>query len=1064
MRRLPSAWLPLLALAVLVGSGCAEPPEVRKGKALERGRQYLEARKLNEAVIEFQNALQADRDFVPALHGLGRAYAAKYWFLDAVRELGRARGLAPDSLEIAADLGRALLEVGEWDEAGRQAEAILARSPQDGIGLFIRAGVLLGRGKFGEALAALAGAPASFPGAELARAEALFGLGKTDQAEQVLRGLLARDPRDARSLAGLGVVHLSRKNYAEAARLYAQARDLQPEDPRIRLGLAAALARLGKLREAIAELEQVSPRARTGGVVRALGSYYLLADRPVEAVQLLAPVVTQLPRHTAARFLLGLAYLAAGEAHRALTEFSELERQLPKDPAVQLRLAQAEARLGQAEGALARLEPIASAMKEAPEYHVERGRALVLTGRLPEALRAAQTAQRLAPRLPQPYLLLGEIRSQQGDLRGAREHFAKAAEVDAGFLQARLALGRVLLAQGEGEAALREFDAAVRTAPHSLLAAREKVRGLLEQGRPADAIAFVRQAVKADPRSPGFHALLGALHLGQRQLGEAQQAYRQELDVSSRSIESRMGLATIALLRGREEDAVAELQHVVRLRADHPAAVLLLASLLGKQGRADLAVPVVEAAAMANPRDAAFALTRGDLYLKTGRYEEAIAVMTETLARTPGLARAQLIRAQAHLGKNDPEAALRDLDHLARGVAVSAEVHYFRAHAHAAAGRMPQAQAAYREALRLDPRMEAARLELAALSGQPVDEPTLRQQVEALRVAARKDPKNVLLRESLARALFLRGEIQGAQAELQQILAVAPLHMGANFLTARTLLHQGKAEEAARYLEAVLRSNPAHVESLLLLARHLESRGQLVEASAHLETALRTDPNVAEARYRLGRLYARTGRLDEALTMARDLQQSPAGVVPGRLLAGLVLLEQGRAREAREAFAAVLAQKPDLAEAHRGLGQAWEALQQPEKAMESYRRALALDGGDAVALNNLAWVLAEQGRDLGQALAMATRAAGIAPRSPEVLDTLGWIHYRRGAYAEAERVLARAAELAPGKAAIHYHLGLTYQRLGKKHDAVSTLRRAASLDPALAAREKIGDLIRELGG
>src|SRR5215467_11106216 len=103
-----SGVLLLAGLLLLGGIGCAPSPEAKKLKAVERGEQYLKKGKLNEAVIEFRTALQIDQNFVPAAQGLGRAYAAKSWYGDAVREFQRSQKLSPDSLSLAIDLGRAL--------------------------------------------------------------------------------------------------------------------------------------------------------------------------------------------------------------------------------------------------------------------------------------------------------------------------------------------------------------------------------------------------------------------------------------------------------------------------------------------------------------------------------------------------------------------------------------------------------------------------------------------------------------------------------------------------------------------------------------------------------------------------------------------------------------------------------------------------------------------------------------------------------------------------------------------------------------------------------------------
>ena len=141
-----------------------------------------------------------------------------------------------------------------------------------------------------------------------------------------------------------------------------------------------------------------------------------------------------------------------------------------------------------------------------------------------------------------------------------------------------------------------------------------------------------------------------------------------------------------------------------------------------------------------------------------------------------------------------------------------------------------------------------------------------------------------------------------------------------------------------------------------------------------------------------------------------------------------------------------------------------EAQGQMDRAIESYRKALSLNGNDVVSLNNLAWILLETKNRPDEALPLATKADQLAPRSGEVADTLGWVQYRRGAYVEAEKTLNRALERLPNNAQVQYHLGMTFAKLGKRNDAVSSLRRAAQLDPKLGQAAKIADLIKELGG
>jgi tetratricopeptide (TPR) repeat protein len=147
----------VLALALAGAVACTQSPEAKKQKAVERAESFLKEGKANEAIIELRNALQIDKDYVPALRALGRAYAAKAWYGDAIRELSRAQKGAPDSVPIAIDLGRAQVESGGLAEAEKQANFVLSREPQNAAALHIRAATRLGEGKADEALTILDG-------------------------------------------------------------------------------------------------------------------------------------------------------------------------------------------------------------------------------------------------------------------------------------------------------------------------------------------------------------------------------------------------------------------------------------------------------------------------------------------------------------------------------------------------------------------------------------------------------------------------------------------------------------------------------------------------------------------------------------------------------------------------------------------------------------------------------------------------------------------------------------------------------------------------------------------
>jgi hypothetical protein len=81
-------------------------------------------------------------------------------------------------------------------------------------------------------------------------------------------------------------------------------------------------------------------------------------------------------------------------------------------------------------------------------------------------------------------------------------------------------------------------------------------------------------------------------------------------------------------------------------------------------------------------------------------------------------------------------------------------------------------------------------------------------------------------------------------------------------------------------------------------------------------------------------------------------------------------------------------------------------------ALQAYEAALVVEPRFAGPANNLALLLSTQGDDAG-ALNFALRAQALAPQDPHILDTVGWILFKRGEYQRALNTLTESARLLP---------------------------------------------------
>ncbi len=113
------------------------------------------------------------------------------------------------------------------------------------------------------------------------------------------------------------------------------------------------------------------------------------------------------------------------------------------------------------------------------------------------------------------------------------------------------------------------------------------------------------------------------------------------------------------------------------------------------------------------------------------------------------------------------------------------------------------------------------------------------------------------------------------------------------------------------------------------------------------------------------------------------------------------------------------------------LGDAYHELGDLHKAYRQYGKALRLDPNNAVVLNNYAYYLSEEGKELEKAAGMSRRANELSPSNATYLDTEGWILYLLGRYEEARTVMQQAVSFdRTGSPVLLFHYGEILYALG----------------------------------
>jgi tetratricopeptide (TPR) repeat protein len=699
-------------------------------------------------------------------------------------------------------------------------------------------------------------------------------------------------------------------------------------------------------------------------------------------------------------------------------------------------------------------------------------------------LNAAQVTPRDAEvryQLARAYLAGGDLRKGVASLREALELNPKhgGAQFRLAQLEAETDVPELL-----HEAQLR-FQSLLQNAPDNSDALYELALTELKLGTPGDAMQNLELALSAAPDDLIFTVTLAEAKMQQKDYKGAEQTLKSACEKSPKSADAAVILGRFYTIQKRYPEAEREFQRALTITSDHKAALLNLAMLqqqtgrkqeaeqnyqrlasfpdkkvnpdyaifLMQEGRKEEAVREFDRLARQDPDDRMARTRLISAYRASNRLAEADKVLAEALKKNPKDVDALLERGELLIGAkkySDAEADLNKVLHLHPD---SPEVHYAMAKLYQIIGRAQMERQEFNECLRLNPFLLAVRLEAA---------------------------KALVADDEGAAALALLDETPQNQRDLLSILqqrnwallatkqeAAAQKGVERGLATARTpdLLAQdaflkisGKRYvEARQPLHEALSRSPEDLTSLRLLVRSYLAQNQNSAAVAEVRAYAAEHPKSAMVWFFLGQLLLETGDLagaQQAMSSAKEI--NPEFTATDLALAQINLLE-GNWKDARQGLNTILATKDEATkdeatkdettQARQWLGMLEVTQGSPTVAIANFRKVLESQPNNAIALNNLAFLLAENGQ-AAEALKYAEKAVELAPDKPDFEDTLGWVLYRKGLYATAVTHLKSAVSKGGGTRE-QYHLAAAYFRTGDAVQGHAILTAALRKDPNL---------------
>jgi len=324
------------------------------------------------------------------------------------------------------------------------------------------------------------------------------------------------------------------------------------------------------------------------------------------------------------------------------------------------------------------------------------------------------------------------------------------------------------------------------------------------------------------------------------------------------------------------------------------------------------------------------------------------------------------------------------------------------------------------------------------------------------------DPRNLQARLVRSNALMNLNDKDRARQELDIITKTYPQNSEARYQIGYLAWQDKDFKRAEQLFGDLHRTNPGDLRGLTGVVETLASQNRMPDAIKEIQKSIDREPERSDLKLALANLYVRVERYDEAIQIFQKLLEKDPKSADVLFRLAETYRRNGNLNLSMETFRRCSQVAPSDTNCLMQLGELLDGTGKREEAKPIYEQILKIQPDHPVALNNLAFIKAEEGVDLDQALTMAQRALQKLPNSSDVADTLGWIYIKKNLSEDAVRVFKDLVGKEPKNATFHYHFGMALLQKGDRPTAKKELEAAMQNSPSRDEVGKIRDLLQKI--
>ena len=742
--------------------------------------------------------------------------------------------------------------------------------------------------------------------------------------------------------------------------------------------------------------------------------------------------------------------------------------------------------------------------------HIKKARNYVSKGEPENAAIEYLNAIKLDPENHSTYFELAETYVLLKKVRSAVRNYKQAIVHNPENKIARLRLCQIYLKQDKlfqaRKLVMEVLDMAPKSIPAYHLLSGIKVR----EDDLAAAIKTLEKARHIDETVIKTNLYLANLYVKNHEYKKAEELYRDIFNKDSENREAYMGLVGLYAFQKRWEKIEVLLHEVlatpgiksrkhldlarfyermrqyrkseqhytkaVELAEDKVPFLLSLTEYYVRRGDETLALEALEQALSIKQGDPAIRTGMAGVYLAFNRIDKAEQTIDDVLDKHSGFPGALVKKGRILMHRQEYKSAMEKFETVINMERLNAEAFYYQALClqnkasgndaeekvyRAAAGMLDdpkaftiqQVKKYLQSAVTINPDFLDARIRLAETYLLEKEAEKAEKQIREVYRLAPKREKTVML---IAGLKILKGETGQAVRILEKLASDNPDHFRVHARLGLLYYNTGRYDKAAEVLKKAYDMEPSALGLLEIIADSYIKKGQYETAYAVIEESMNHaggGTSAATLENLKGEIMIQNGREEKALAHFDKARRLDSDFIKPVLYAAEILRHQKQFNRAAELYRQAVEIDPDNATALMGLGYSHDVLGNASQAEKFYNRVLDVDPFHVMASNNLAFLLADRNAELDRALKLASFARGKRSEDPDILDTLGWVYYKKGSFRSALSELEESLAIKPDNALACYHMGMALYQSGKYEEARTFLKKALNLDPSFKGAE-----------